>query len=115
MRYEKYNLNIKHLAQSQRSAKYSISTSIYPFVAFFVLSLSLSANNLESSLSFSEANLLWAIVCLFFSRAYRFRSRKGLDTRESNNIFLGCKFDPKKQLLDADDVIGGKYVINAEY
>jgi hypothetical protein len=28
---------------------------------------------------------------------------------------LGCKFDPKKQLLDADDVIGGKYVINAEY
>jgi hypothetical protein len=24
-------------------------------------------------------------------------------------------FDPKKQLLDADAVIGGKYVINGEY
>jgi hypothetical protein len=38
-----------------------------------------------------------------------------LGTRDSNNFFFGCKFDPKKQLLDADDVIGGKYVINAEY
>ena len=76
-------------------------------MAFFVLSLSLSANNLESSLSFSEANLLLI--------GSSFWPRKGLGTRESNNFFGGCKFDPKKQLLDADDVIGGKYVINAEY
>jgi hypothetical protein len=38
-----------------------------------------------------------------------------LGTRESNIFFFGCKFDPKKQLLDANDVIGGKYVINGEY
>ena len=44
-----------------------------------------------------------------------FWPRKGLGTRVSNNFFFGCKFDPKKQILDADDVIGGKYVINAEY
>jgi hypothetical protein len=44
-----------------------------------------------------------------------FWPRKGLGTRESNNDFFGCKFDPKKQLLDADDVTGGKYVINGEY
>jgi hypothetical protein len=58
--------------------------------------------------------------CLFvgFFRALigsSFWPRKGLGTRESNNFFFGCKSDPKKQLLDADDVIGGNYVINAEY
>jgi hypothetical protein len=86
-------------------------------VDFFVLSLSLSANNLENSLSFSEANLLSAIVCLFFRALIgsSFWPRKGMGTRESNHFFFGCKFDPKKQLLDANDVIGGKYVINGEY
>jgi hypothetical protein len=44
-----------------------------------------------------------------------FWPRKGLGTRECNNFIFGCKFDPKKQLLDADDVIGGKCVINGEY
>ena len=89
-------------------------------MAFFVLSLSLSANNLESSLSFSDSAKQICCRPLFvcFFRAFigsSFWPRKGLGTRESNNFFFGCKFDPKKQLLHADDVIGGKYVINAEY
>jgi hypothetical protein len=55
-------------------------------------------------------------VCFFRALiGSSFWPRKGLGTRESNNFFFGCKFDPKKQLLDADDVIGGKYVINGEY
>jgi hypothetical protein len=112
-------LNIKHLAQSQRSAKYSISTSIYPLVAFFVLSLSLSANT-WGEFTFIQRSKSAVGHCLFvfFFRALigsSFWPRKGLGTRESKNIFFGCKFDPKKQLLDADDVIGGKYVINGEY
>ena len=57
-------------------------SSIYPFVAFFVLSLSLSANN-------KQICCRPLFVCFFrVLIGLSFWPRKGLGTRESNNFFL---------------------------
>jgi hypothetical protein len=45
---------------------------LHPFVTFLALSLSLSANNFDRSFSSNEGNLLWAILFILFSRAFRF-------------------------------------------
>ena len=40
---------------------------------------------------------------------------RGLGTTASNNICFGCKFDPKKLLLEAEHVSSWDYVTSTEY
>jgi hypothetical protein len=54
-----------------------------------------------------KQNLVMFQVYLFYFRALLSLSCwpcRGLGTTASNNIFFGCKFDPKKLLLDAEHV-----------
>jgi hypothetical protein len=58
-------------------------------------------------------NLVMFQVYLFYFRALLSLScwpYRGLGTTASNNIFFGCKFDPKKLLLDAEHVSSSNYV-----
>jgi hypothetical protein len=60
-----------------------------------------------------KQNLVMFQVYLFYFRALLSLSCwpcRGLGTTASNNIFFGCKFDPKKLLLDAEHVSSWNYV-----
>jgi hypothetical protein len=65
-----------------------------------------------------KQNLVMFQVYLFYFRALLSLSCwpcRGLGTTASNNIFWGCKFDPKKLLLDAEHVSSWDYVISTEH
>jgi hypothetical protein len=65
-----------------------------------------------------KQSLVMFQVYLFYFRALLSLSCwpcRGLGTTASNNIFFGCKFHPKKLLLDAEHVSSWNYVTSTEH